>query len=78
MYNFFTINNKISTSCKTDLLNGQQFIDLLPTIELLTDCLIFIGSLNHVILTSQFQNVVPILGLDGYLKHLMDKCGWKK
>ena len=74
MYNILTINNKIS-SCKTDLLTGQQFIDLLPTIELLTDCLIFIGSLNHVILTSQCQNVVPILGLDGYLKHLMDKCG---
>ena len=72
------INNKIPTSCKTDLLTGQQFIDLLPAIELLTDGLIFIGSLSHVILTSQCQNVVPILGLDGYLKHLMDICEWKK
>ena len=30
MYNILTINNKISTCCKTDLLTGQQFIDLLP------------------------------------------------
>ena len=59
------VNKKIPTSCKTDLLTGQQFIDLLPAIELLTDGLIFIGSLSHVILTSQCQNVVPILGLDG-------------
>ena len=59
-----TVYNKIPTSCKTDLLTGQQFIDLLPAIELLTDGLIFIGSLSHVILTSQCQNVVPILGLD--------------
>ena len=43
------VNNKIPTSCKTDLLTGQQFIDLLPAIELLTDGLIFIGSLSHVI-----------------------------
>ena len=73
------VNNKIPTSCKTDLLTGQQFIDLLPAIELLTDGLNFIGSLSHVILTSQCQNVVPILGLDerGYLKHLMDKWEWK-
>ena len=31
------VNNKIPTSCKTDLLTGQQFIDILPAIELLTD-----------------------------------------
>ena len=70
------VNNKMPTSCKTDELTGQQFIGLLPAIELLTDGVIFIGSLNHVILTSQCQNVVPILGLDGrgYLKHLMDIC----
>ena len=59
------VNNKIPTSCKTDLLTGQQFIDLLPAIELLTDGPILIGSLSHVILTSQCQNVVPILGLNG-------------
>ena len=47
-----TVNNKIPTSCKTDLLTGQLFIDLLPAIELLTDGLIFIGSTSHVILTS--------------------------
>ena len=64
------VNNKIPTSCKTDLLTSQQFIHLLPAIELLTDGLIFIGSLSHVILTSQCQNVVPILGLDG-LGYLM-------
>ena len=74
------VNNKIPTSWKTDPLTGQQFIDLLPAIELLTDGLIFIGSLSHVISTSQYQNLVPILGLDGlgYLKHLMDICEWKK
>ena len=47
-----TVDNKIPTICKTDLLTGQQFIDLLPAIELLTDGLIFIGSTSHVILTS--------------------------
>ena len=69
MHNILAVNNKIPTSCKTNLLTGQQFIDLLPAIELLTDGLNFIGSLSHVILTSQCQNVVPILGLDvrGYL-----------
>ena len=74
------VNNKIPTSCKTDLLTGQQFIDILPAIELLIDGLIFIGSPSHVIFTSQCQNVVPILGIDGrrYLKHLMDICEWKK
>ena len=46
-----TVNNKIPTSCKTDLLTGQQFIDLLPAIELVADGLIFIGSISHVILT---------------------------
>ena len=35
----------------TVLLTSQQFINILPTIELLTD-LIFIGSTSHVILTS--------------------------
>ena len=42
---------KIHIRCKTVLLTGQQFIDLLPAIEqLLTDGLIFIGSISHVIL----------------------------
>ena len=69
MHTILAVNNNIPTSCKTNLLTGQQFIDLLPAIELLTDGLNFIGSLSHVILTSQCQNVVPILGLDvrGYL-----------
>ena len=44
---------KIPISCITVLLTGQQFIDLLPAIELLTDDLIFIGLISHVILTSQ-------------------------
>ena len=48
-----TINIKIPTSCKTDLLTGQQFIDLLPSVELLTDGLIFNGSIRHVLMTSQ-------------------------
>ena len=80
MHNILAVNNKIPTNCKTDLLTGQQFIDLLPAIELLTNGLIFIGSLSQLILTSQCQNVDPILGLDrrGYLKHLMDICEWKK
>ena len=41
---------KIHIRCKTVLLTGQQFIDPLPAIELLTDGLIFIGSISHVIL----------------------------
>ena len=74
------VNNKIPITCKTDLLTGQLFIDLLPAIELLTDGLIFIGSISHMIMTSQRQDVVPILGLDGrgYSKHIMDICEWKK
>ena len=43
----------ISVSCKTVLLTGQQFIYLLLAIELLTDGLIFIGSIFNLILTSQ-------------------------
>ena len=43
------INNTILSSCKTLLLTGQQFINLLPAIELLTDGLIFIGSISHMI-----------------------------
>ena len=38
--------------CITVVLTGQQFIDLLSAIKLLTDGLIFIGSTSHVILTS--------------------------
>ena len=81
MHNILAVNNKITTSCKTDLLTGQQFIDILPAIELLTEGPTLIASLSYVILTSQCQNVVPILGLDGrgYLKnHLMDIYEWKK
>ena len=55
-----TVNNKIPTSCKTDLLTGQQFIDLLPAIELLTDGLIFIGSTSHMMgemASSRFANM---------------------
>ena len=37
IHNILTANNKIPSSCKTVLLSaGQQFIDLLPAIELLT------------------------------------------
>ena len=49
-----TFNTKTPISCKTALLTSKQFIDLLPTIELLTDGLIFIGSISNVILTSQW------------------------
>ena len=76
-----TINNKIPTSCKTDLLTGQQFIGLLPIYCPLSNCWpMALFSLVHVILTSQCQKVVPILALDGrgYLKHLMDIFEWKK
>ena len=51
IHNILTVNNKIPISCETVLLTGQQFIDLLPAIELLTDGIIFIGSIRHVILT---------------------------
>ena len=37
IHNILTVNNKIPRSCKTVLLTGQQVIDLLPAIELLTD-----------------------------------------
>ena len=64
MHNIFTVN-KIPFSCKTVLLTGQQIINLLPAIEMLSDCLIFIGSISHVILASQCLDVVPILAFDG-------------
>ena len=47
-----TVNKRIPIHCITGLLTGQQFVDLLPAIELLTDYLIFIGLTSHVILTS--------------------------
>ena len=74
IHNILTVNNKIPISCKLIYWPGQQFIDLLPAIELLTDGLIFICSISHMILTSQCRSVVQILGLDGrgYWKHLMD------
>ena len=72
MHNILTVYNKISISCKVVLLTSQKFINLLPAIELLTDGLIFIGSLSYVILTSQCPGVVQILvlGRQGYCKHL--------
>ena len=64
---------EIPICCKTVLLTSQQFIDLLPAIELLTHGLIFMGSISHVILMSQCWGFVYILGLDGlgYWKHLI-------
>ena len=41
-----TVNKKIPNSCKAVLLTGQQCMDLLPAIELLTDGLIFIDSIQ--------------------------------
>ena len=61
IHNILAVNNKIPICCKTVPLTGQQFIDLLPAVELLTDGLIFIGSISHAILTSQCKDVVPIL-----------------
>ena len=78
-----TVNNEIPISYKTVIVTDQQFIDLLPAIQLLTDSLIFIGSINHVKLTSQCRGVVQSLGFDGrgYWTHLMDiwmeiSCGF--
>ena len=59
------LTKKNPIRCKTVLLIGQQFIDLLPATELLTGDLIFIGQISHVLLTSQCRGVVQILGLDG-------------
>ena len=50
------VRYKPKICCITVLFSGQQFIDPLPAIELLTDDLIFISSTNHVILTSQYKN----------------------
>ena len=46
--------------CITAVLTGQQFIELLPAIELLTDDFIFIGSMSHVMLTSECLGVVQM------------------
>ena len=45
-----------------------------PLSNMLTDDLIFIGLISHIILTSQCRCIVQILGLDrrGYWKHLID------
>ena len=56
--NILTVNYTVPNSRKTVLLTSQQFIDLLPAIELLTDCFIFIGSISHMILTSQGPGVL--------------------
>ena len=47
---FLTVNPKFPLCCITVLLTGQQFIDLLPATELLTDGLIYLGSTIHIIL----------------------------
>ena len=39
-------------------MTSQQFIELLPAIKLLTDGLIFIGGISHVIVTSQFSDLM--------------------
>ena len=59
-YNEYTtfwmlLENKKNIRCNPVLLTGQQVIDLLTDIKLLTVGLIFIGSISHVILTSQYQ-----------------------
>ena len=63
MHSILAVNSKIPISCKT----GQQFIDLLPAIELLTDLWSYFHwfNISHVILTSQSKDVIPILGLEG-------------
>ena len=69
------LNNKYITiwlfkktiRCIAALLTGEQFIDLLPAIELLTDGLIFIDLTNHVIwrhnIKVESNNVFKILKL---------------
>ena len=51
-----TVNQMIPIRCKTVLLTGQHFIDLLPSMEPFTDGLIFICSTSHVIFTSYYQS----------------------
>ena len=63
MHNILTVNNKIPIRCNTVFLTVQQFIDLLRAYELLTDGLIFIGSISQIILTLPCRGVVQILGL---------------
>ena len=79
-----TVNKRIPIHCIIGLLTSQQFVDLLPPIELLTDYLIFIGLTNHVILMSAVivynievssNDVVQILGLlnkyqNGYFSNI--------
>ena len=87
LYKINTINTqhfhckqkKIPIRCKTVLLTGQQFIDLLPAIKLLTDGPIFIGSISNGILTSQCRVDVLIRGLDGLnLENILWICEWKE
>ena len=49
---------------KKIILTGQQFIDLLSAIELLTDGFIFFRLISHVILMSQCRGIVHILRVD--------------
>ena len=52
MYKILTVNKQIPIHCITVLLTGQQFVYLLSAFELLTECLIFIGSTSQMILKS--------------------------
>ena len=60
VHNILTVYKNIPNRCITVLLTGQQFVDLLPAIELLTECLIFIGSTSQVILTSAKWAIMPL------------------
>ena len=63
-----TVNQKIPIRCIPAQLTCQQFIDLSPGIELLTNGFIFIDLTRHVILTQEVMSLFSFL-------HLMNVSG---
>ena len=63
-----TVNQKIPIRCIPAQLTCQQFIDLSPGIELLTNGFIFIDLTRHVILTQEVMSLFSF-------SHLMNVNG---
>ena len=68
------VDKKKSYSLQNCSIDWSTVHQSIARYQLLTNDLIFIGSISHMILTSQCRGVVHILELDGrgYWKHFMD------
>ena len=68
------VDKKKSYSLQNCSIDWSTVHQSIARYQLLTNDLIFIGSISHMILTSQCRGVVHIIELDGrgYWKHFMD------